>query len=101
MSTLNPWVILGVVLLLLGAAAGGFKFGSDYQLGKAAREEVLIQKAGDAAAERAAQAIAGIDVKIPPIKRIIENAIKANTVYTECKPTQDAVDAVNAARTAP
>lgn len=98
---INPWVIVVGLVLLAGAAAGGFKFGSDYQLGQAARDEVLIEKAGKAAGEQAAKAIADIDVKLPPIRGIIEKAIKDNAVYTECKPTQDAVDAVNEARRAP
>ncbi len=51
---MNPYVIGGAIIALILAAGGGFKFGADFAKGQAAREEVLIKKAGDASAERAA-----------------------------------------------
>ena len=59
---MNPYVLAGAVVALVLAAGGGFHFGSNYAKGKAAREEVLIAKAGEAAQQAAAAAIAKIKV---------------------------------------
>ncbi len=68
----NPWVLLGALVVLLGTFAGGIKVGGDYVWdvilnhpkvkGRAAREEVLIAKAGEAAQQAAAEAISKIKV---------------------------------------
>jgi hypothetical protein len=98
----NPYVIAGAAVALVLAAGAGFKFGSDFAKGQAAREEVLIAKAGDAAAERAATAIAGIKVNIAPIRERVETTIREMPAMpVECN-TPPAIDAaVNEARQAP
>jgi len=98
----NPYVLGGAVVALVLAAAGGFKFGSDFAKGQAAREEVLIKKAGDAAAERAAIEIGRIDVRISPIRERVEREIvKLPPTPEECNAPKAIVDAINDARKAP
>jgi len=89
-------IIAVVVLALCGASA---KVGYDLATGKAAREELLIEKAGDKAAERAAKAIAGIQTKVYPIRERIESTIRElPAMPVECNtPTSIATD-INEAR---
>ncbi len=58
----NPYVLLGALVVLLMTFAGGVKVGGDYAKGRAAREEVLIAKAGEKASQAAAAAISKIKV---------------------------------------
>jgi hypothetical protein len=99
---MNPYVLLaaGVALVLL--CAGSAKLGYDHALGQAAREEVLIEKAGKELSTVAAKAIAGIDVKVYPIRERLEREItKLPPSPEECNATQPVLDAINDARRAP
>ncbi len=99
---MNPYVIGGAIVALILAAGGGFKFGADFAKGQAAREEVLIKKAGDASAERAAGVIAGLQPKYTTINRKLETEIRNLPPTPEaCNITQTALDAINEARQAP
>jgi hypothetical protein len=99
MGVLNPWLWVGVLVALFAAGGTGFYYGSDYQKGKSAREEVLIKRAGDAAAEAAASKIAGIEFNVAPIRERITHEVQTNTVYKDCLNTDDAMKAINEART--
>lgn len=83
-------------------AALSAKLGYDFAMGKAAREELLIQKAGDAAAERAATAIAGLQPKYTTINKALETVIRELPPTPEaCNATQAVLDQINTARKAP
>jgi hypothetical protein len=98
---MNPYLIGGAVLAIALAFAGGTKVGSDFAKGQAAREEVLIEKAGDAAAERAAKAIAGIKVNIAPIRERVETTIRElPPMPVECNTPASINTEVNNARSA-
>ncbi len=99
---MNPYVIGGAVVALVLAAGAGFKFGSDFAKGQAAREEVLIAKAGDAAAERAAGVIAGLTPKYTTINKNLETVIRELPPTPEaCNATAAVLDQINEARKAP
>ena len=99
---MNPYIIGGTAVALVLAAGAGFKFGSDFAKGQAAREEVLIAKAGDAAAERAAEVIAGLTPKYTTINKNLETVIRELPPTPEtCNATQAVVDQINEARRAP
>lgn len=68
-------LIIGLVILAL--CAGSAKVGYDLAAGKAAREELLIEKAGDAAAARAAAAIA--DIKV--VHKTIQNQLEREIIH--------------------
>lgn len=96
---MNPYVLGGAIVALILAAGGGFKFGSDFAKGQAAREEALIQKAGDAAAERAAIAINGIKAKVYPIRERIETTIRElPAMPVECNTPASIAEDINKAR---
>ena len=91
-------LIIGIVMLLV-LCAGSAKVGYDLAAGKAAREEVLIRKAGDVAAERAAVAINGIKIKINPIRERIETTIREiPAMPVECNTPPSIAEDINAAR---
>lgn len=99
---INPYTILAAVVLALLLSAGSATMGYRYAQGQAAREEVLIQKAGDALAERAAGAIAGLQPKYTTINRKLETEIRNLPPTPEaCNITKAALDAINEARQAP
>jgi hypothetical protein len=96
---MNPYLVGGAALLLF---VGGTTLGYRYAQGQAAREEMLIQKAGDAAAERAATAIAGIKVNIAPIReRVTETIRELPPMPAECNMPPSVNEEVNNARRAP
>ena len=99
---MNPYAILGAVILALVLAAGSATMGYRYAQGQAAREEVLIEKAGDKAAARAAGAIAGLQPKYTTINRKLETEIRNLPPTPEaCNITAAALAAINEARQAP
>ena len=99
---MNPYVILGAVVTAVLIAGGSAIMGYRYAQGQAAREEVLIQKAGDASAERAAAAIAGLQPKYTTINRTLETEIRNLPPTPEaCNITRAALEAINEARKAP
>ena len=99
---MNPHVILGAVLLAVALCAGSAKLGYDHAKGQAAREELLIQKAGAAASASAAKAISGIEMKTYPIRERVEQIIRETPATPpECDAPQAIVDEINKARAAP
>lgn len=99
---MNPYALLGGLVATIVVAGGSFWFGISFQKGQSAREEVLIQRAGDAAAERAATAIAGIKTKVYPIREKIETTIRElPPMPVECNAPKSIVDGINEARKAP
>jgi hypothetical protein len=98
----NPYVIIGAGVVALLLCAGSAKLGYDLAAGQAAREELLIKQAGDAAAERAAGAIAGLQPKYTTINRKLETEIRNLPPTPEaCNATQAILDQINDARRAP
>lgn len=87
---MNPWVLLGGVLALLAALATGMKLGSNYQLGKAAREEVLIQTASEAAQKAAAEEIAKIKIVHQTNQTRLEREIVRVPDFSKCRAGDDA-----------
>lgn len=95
MNQLTLAAIVAVVLCV-GSATLGYR----YAQGQAAREELLIQKAGAAASTEAAKAIAGINVQ--PIRERIEKIVRElPATPVECNAPPAVVEAINDARKAP
>lgn len=80
----NPWILLGAFVVMLALFASGVKVGTSYARGQAAREEILIAKAGDAAAIRAAEAISKIKVVNQTNRTRIEREIVKVPALTTC-----------------
>tara|TARA_R110000868_G_scaffold99334_1_gene273434 strand:- start:3564 stop:3911 length:348 start_codon:yes stop_codon:yes gene_type:complete len=82
---MNPYIIIGFLLALAGAGAGGFKLGDDHRTAAQAREQKHITEAVDAANNAAAQAIATLKPKYTTIQNKLEKQIEINTIYRDCK----------------
>lgn len=97
-SALAPykWAVVGVAVLAL--TAGSARLGYNYSEGKHAREEVLIMKAGEKAAQTAAAAIAKIEVKVAPIRERVTHEIQTEVRYKECVNTPAVMESINEAR---
>jgi hypothetical protein len=80
----NPWVLLGVVILLGAATAGGFKLGSDHQVAKQAETKELIAEAADAFDGRVADHVGKIKPIHKTIQNNIEGTVRENTYYRDC-----------------
>jgi hypothetical protein len=84
-----PWIILGVTLLVGAAGAGGYWQGSKHKAdeiaAQQAREAALVDKAADAAALAAADAISKIEVKNVTIRQKAETVVREVPVYGDCR----------------
>jgi len=88
MNTLQQ---IGLALVLLLAVIGGsFYGGIKYQQAKQTEIDLLIEKSVDKAAESAAKAIAGIEIKQTTINNKVKEIVRTETVYSECKHTPEA-----------
>lgn len=99
LSLFNPWAILALVMLLGSAGAGGIALGVKYEKGQEAREEALIQKAGESAQLGAAAAIAKIQPKYVTIQQKTQETIREVPVYRDCHNTVDEFRLLNDALT--
>lgn len=97
LGALNPWLLLGAVLAILGAFTGGVATGKSWQEGQSAKEEVLIQRAAEAAQMAAAEAISKIEVKNVTIKRQIEREVREVPTYSDCRHSDNGLRVVNEA----
>lgn len=97
MPVLNPYVLLVIVAALAGSHWYVYAKGVEDARNEAAATELLIERAGEAAARTAAQAIASIEVRNVTIRQRVEREIHEKTVYRECRHTPDGLRAVNAA----
>lgn len=94
---MNPYILLGAILAIAGAGAGGFWFGMDYANGKYAALE-NERKAGWADALSAtATELAKVKIVQQHTTRQAETIIKEKVVYADCKNTPEMVDLLNAA----
>lgn len=100
---MNPWVLLGGLLALLGAAGGAYwqgrQDGRDEQLAKSQRDEQLVQQASDAAASAAADAISKITVTHRTIRQELQRDIVEKPVYRDpdCRTGADSLQRFNSA----
>lgn len=94
---LNPWLLLAVLCTTLAAFGGGYLKGSADSEAKQAQQELLIQKAAEAAQMAAAGEIAKIQIKHTTIKRQVEREIKAVPVYSDCRHSPDGLRLINQA----
>lgn len=95
----NPWFWLAVLVGALALFGTGVYLGSEWQVGKQAKDKVLIQDAVDAVDKKVAGRIAGIEFNVQPIRERVTHEITHEKVYTECKNTPTMMESINEART--
>lgn len=98
MMNLVPWQLwAGTGAVLIGlAGVAGFKAGSTFKQGEW-DAAVLARKAGeDAALKAAAEAIAKIEVKNEKYIQPVRTEIRTNTVYRDCRHSDDSLRNLNA-----
>ena len=79
------------LLILLGSAFYG---GIKYQQAKQTEIELLVERSIGKAAESAAKAIAGIEIKQTTINNKVKEIVRTELVYSECKHTPDAFERI-------
>ena len=92
---MNPYLIIGALVAVLAAGAGGFKLGADHELAAQAREDKHVAAAVEAANTASAGAIAGIKVTNTTIRQELEREIRTNTIYAECRHTSGGLRSIN------
>jgi hypothetical protein len=97
MPVSNPWVILGVLLLILGAGATGLHFGKEYAEGKHAQTQLLIEAVREQAQIGAAQAIAANKPVHVHTKQVLDREVRIVPDYSRCVNSPDGLRAINAA----
>lgn len=102
---MNPYVLFALLGAILAAGAGGFKLGVDHEFASQAREDAHIAQAVDAATTVAAKAIGELRPKYTTIQNEVIRDVKTNTVYRDCKLSDDGMrlanQALNAGTTTP
>ena len=102
---MNPYVLFALLGAILAAGAGGFKLGVDHEFASQAREDEHIAQAVDAATAVAAKAIGELRPKYTTIQNEVIRDVKTNTVYRDCKLSDDGMrlanQALNAGTAAP
>lgn len=94
---MNPYIIIGFLLALAAAGAGGFKLGADHEVASQATKEELVAEAVDAANNAAAEAIAKLKVKNTTITNEVQHEIRTNTIYGDCNHSPAGLRLVNSA----
>lgn len=95
----NPWLLLAVLLMVVGAGFTGLRYGVQYEKGRAAQNAVLIQQAADAAQKAAAGEIAKIKVIHQTNQTRLEREIVKVPDFSQCHTGADALGVLNAALT--
>lgn len=106
---MNPWAVLllpalfGIAVLasVLVSGWGGFRLGVDHEKAGQIDKQALVAEAVDAANGVAAEAIAKLVPKNTTIRQTLEKEIRENTVYRDCKSSDDLVRAFNSAIATP
>lgn len=84
---------------LIGGTWYGTGLGEDKEYAKRAREDAIVQKAGEAAQSAAAAAIAANKPINQTIVQKVQREIQTNTVYADCRHSPDGLRLVNQAIT--
>lgn len=102
---MNPWAILGAVLLVGALVGGAYRQGREDGeariVAQEAREREIAAEAVDAANAAAAQAISAIKVQQRTITQEVQRDVLEKTVYRDpgCKHDADSLRRINAALT--
>lgn len=100
---MNPYALLGGVLLWVGSIAGAgwwaYGAGQDSELATQAREDKVRTIAADAAATAAATAISKIEVQRVEITQPMLREVREKRVYVDCRHSADGLRGLNAALT--
>lgn len=98
-ALLGPYKLAASFALVLGLVAGTFALG--YSKGSTAKQGewdatvVAEQRGKDAALKAAAEAIAKIEVKSEHIIQPLRTEIRTNTVYRDCRHSDDSLRNLN------
>ncbi|QHI99376.1 hypothetical protein GT347_16150 [Xylophilus rhododendri] len=95
-------VLLALLGMALAFAAGtwyGTGLGEDREYAKRAREDAIVDKAGQAAQLAAAKAIAANKPRNVTIRQETEREIQTRTVYADCRHSPDQMQRLNEALT--
>lgn len=92
---MNPYALAGGVVALVLAFGGGAYLGRGYTLGQVARDEVLIQKAADAAQLAAAVEIGKIKITHRTIHSELEKTLERVPDPDACRIDADTLRLLN------
>lgn len=100
---MNPWVILGGVLVWVASIAGSYAYGTDVgktgEIARVAELKQAMEETREQAKLGAADAIAKNKVKHTVIQGKVQTIIKDVPVYRDCEHTDDAFRLLNDAIT--
>ena len=94
---MNPYLIIACLVAVIGAGAGGFKLGKDYEYASQAREDQHIAEAVDAANAASAKAIASLKIVNKTIQNEVRREVETNTIYRDCVLPANGVQLANQA----
>lgn len=100
---MNLYLLIGGVVTAVGAVVGayftGVSAGTNAQIAKQAAVEEIVREVKEATAQVVADNIAKIEIRNTTIQGKVEREIRTNTVYAECKHTDDSMRYINEALT--
>lgn len=92
---LNPYIVLGVLLAIIGAASGGYIYGGKHARNAMEAQELREQRLLDKVAETTAEQIAQIEIKNTTIRQKVETVTREVPVYRDCEHTDDVYGLLN------
>lgn len=96
---MNPYLIIAALVACLGAGWGGFTLGVDHQKASESDKKELLEEAVGILSDASAKAIAKIRVNNTTIKQEVERETHTNTIYADCKHSDNGLRLVNSALT--
>lgn len=96
---MTPWLLLGSVLVAVGAFFYGQEVGGDRAIAEQKRTQDIVRETQDLAQKGAANVIADMEIKHVEITQPIRTEIRTRTVYADCKHTPDGLRSLNSAIT--
>ena len=94
---MNPYLIIAALVSVMGAGWGGFRLGVDHEKAGQIDKLQIVAEAVDAANTASGEAIAKLIPKNTTIRQTLEKEIRENTVYRDCKSSDDSVRTFNSA----
>lgn len=96
---MNPWALLGGVVVWLASLWYAFDFGRDHEAGEQARVDNTARLSRESAARAIGDALAKLEVQRVEITQPIIREVQQRVVYRDCRHTADGLRGLNAALT--
>lgn len=94
-ALLNPWVLLGALVVLLASNTTSYLYGGKHEAGRAAREELKLVAVEERAAKGAATEISKLKIIHRTNTQVLEREFVNNPLPDTCRLSDDGLRILN------